>query len=82
MRRYLLVALWPAGIAAIAAATVIAARRAPVSPALATADDLADQETGPAPPGRPPPPPVSLKPSAGFPTGQRHSLTGCQASSG
>ena len=51
MRRYLLVALWPAGIAAIAAATVIAARRAPVSPALATADDLADQETGPAPAG-------------------------------
>ncbi|MGD0374773.1 MAG: hypothetical protein ABSB01_09370 [Streptosporangiaceae bacterium] len=33
MRRHLLVALWPAGLAAIAAATVIAARRAPVSPA-------------------------------------------------
>ena len=28
MRRYLLVALWPAGLAAITAATVIAARRA------------------------------------------------------
>ncbi|HUZ51856.1 MAG TPA: phosphatase PAP2 family protein [Streptosporangiaceae bacterium] len=32
MRRYLLVALWPAGLAAIAAATVIAARRSPASP--------------------------------------------------
>ena len=41
MRRYLLVALWPAGIAAIAAAAVIAARRAPASPALAAADDRA-----------------------------------------
>src|SRR5712692_7157815 len=41
MRRYLLVALWPAGLAAIAAATVIVARRAPVSPALAAADDPA-----------------------------------------
>lgn len=36
MRRYLLMALWPAGIAAITAATAIAARRAPVSPARAT----------------------------------------------
>src|SRR5215469_16952976 len=35
MRRYLLVALWPAGLAAIAAATVIAIRREPVSPAVA-----------------------------------------------
>ena len=33
MRRYLLVALWPAGLAAIAAATVVAVRRAPASPA-------------------------------------------------
>ena len=33
MRRYLLVALWPAGLAAIAAATVVAARRVPASPA-------------------------------------------------
>jgi membrane-associated phospholipid phosphatase len=41
MRRYLLVALWPAGMAAIAAATVIAARRAPVPRALAPADDPA-----------------------------------------
>jgi membrane-associated phospholipid phosphatase len=32
MRRYLLVALWPAGLAAIAAATAIAARRAPATP--------------------------------------------------
>jgi hypothetical protein len=36
MRRYLLVALWPAGLAAIAAATVIAARRQPASPTMAT----------------------------------------------
>jgi membrane-associated phospholipid phosphatase len=48
MRRYLLVALWPAGIAAIAAATAVAARRAPVSPAR-TADDLATSD--PATPG-------------------------------
>lgn len=33
MRRYLYVALWPAGMAAIAAATAIAARRAPARPA-------------------------------------------------
>jgi hypothetical protein len=37
MRRYLLVALWPAGLGAIAAATIIAARRAPL-PAAAVAD--------------------------------------------
>jgi hypothetical protein len=43
MRRYLLVALWPAGLAAIAAATVIAARRAPVLSALAATDDPAGQ---------------------------------------
>lgn len=42
MRRYLLVALWPAGLAAIAAATVIAARRAPVSPGLAVAREPGD----------------------------------------
>jgi hypothetical protein len=41
MRRYLLVALWPAGLAAIAAATVIAARRTPVS-ATRPAGDPAD----------------------------------------
>jgi PAP2 superfamily len=35
MRRYLLVALWPTGLAAIAAATVIAIRREPASPAMA-----------------------------------------------
>ncbi len=46
MRRYLLVALWPAGLAAIAAATVIAARRAPASPALAAADDRAGEADG------------------------------------
>ena len=39
MRRYLLAALWPAGLAAIAAGTVIAARRAPAAPALAVADE-------------------------------------------
>jgi hypothetical protein len=33
MRRYLLVALWPAGLAAITAATVIVARRAPAAAA-------------------------------------------------
>ena len=38
MRRYLLVALLPAGLAAIAAATVIAARRAPVTPAPGAGD--------------------------------------------
>jgi membrane-associated phospholipid phosphatase len=41
MRRYLLVALWPAGLAAIAAATIIAVRRQPGSPAVA-ADQLPD----------------------------------------
>jgi hypothetical protein len=40
MRRYLLVALWPAGLAAIAAATVIAARRAPGSPVPVAAPEL------------------------------------------
>jgi hypothetical protein len=34
MRRYLLVALWPTGLAVIAAATVIAIRREPASPAM------------------------------------------------
>jgi membrane-associated phospholipid phosphatase len=50
MRRYLLVALWPAGLAAIAAVTVIAARRAPVLPALAVVDDSTGQG-GPVPAG-------------------------------
>jgi hypothetical protein len=40
MRRYLLVALWPAGLAAITAATIIAARRAPLPATPDTADDL------------------------------------------
>jgi hypothetical protein len=44
MRRYLLVALWPAGLAAIAAATVIAARRTPVPVAHAAADDRDGQD--------------------------------------
>jgi membrane-associated phospholipid phosphatase len=35
MRRYLLVALWPAGLAAITAATIIAVRREPASLAMA-----------------------------------------------
>jgi hypothetical protein len=39
MRRYLLVALWPAGLAAIAAATIVAARRAPLPAAAAPTDD-------------------------------------------
>ena len=51
MRRYLLVALWPVGIAAITAATVIAARRAPASPVLAAVDDPASPENGPEPAG-------------------------------
>lgn len=38
MRRYLLVALLPAGLAAIAAATVIAVRREPASPAMAAGE--------------------------------------------
>jgi hypothetical protein len=38
MRRYLLVALWPAGLAAIAAATVVAARRTPVAAAPAVGE--------------------------------------------
>jgi hypothetical protein len=38
MRRYLLVALWPAGLAAIAAATIVAARRAPLPAAAGTID--------------------------------------------
>jgi membrane-associated phospholipid phosphatase len=50
MRRYLLVALWPAGIAAIAAATIIAARRSPASPARG-ADDLASSGNGTGPAG-------------------------------
>ena len=51
MRRYLLVALWPAGIAAITAATIIAARRAPASPAVAAADDPAGSMNGAQPAG-------------------------------
>jgi hypothetical protein len=43
MRRYLLVALWPAGLAAIAAATIVAARRAPLPAAAGTTDDLESQ---------------------------------------
>src|SRR6266513_2821578 len=39
MRRYLLAALWPAGLTAIAAATVMAARRAPGPPSPAAAVD-------------------------------------------
>jgi hypothetical protein len=50
MRRYLLVALWPAGIAAITAATIIAARRASASPA-AAADDPAGGMNGAEPAG-------------------------------
>jgi hypothetical protein len=46
MRRYLLVALWPAGIAAITAATIIAVRRAPASPAVAAPDDPAGSMNG------------------------------------
>ena len=48
MRRYLLVALWPAGVAAIAAATVVAARRVPVSRAPANSDPLDQAAAAPA----------------------------------
>jgi membrane-associated phospholipid phosphatase len=47
MRRYLLVALWPAGLAAIAAATVIAARRAPAPDPAAPGDPGAPDATAP-----------------------------------
>ena len=40
MRRYLLVALWPAGLAAIAAATAAAARRTSAAPGRAAADQV------------------------------------------
>jgi membrane-associated phospholipid phosphatase len=42
MRRYLLVALWPAGMAAIAAAAAVAARRAPASPIQPVAKNKAE----------------------------------------
>lgn len=42
MRRYLLAALWPAGLAAIAAATVAVARRVPSAPALVAVDGPPD----------------------------------------
>jgi membrane-associated phospholipid phosphatase len=42
MRRYLLVALWPAGMAAIAAAAVVAVRRAPAVPVPPLPDDPGD----------------------------------------
>jgi hypothetical protein len=51
MRRYLLVALWPAGIAAITAATIIAARRAAASPVVAAGDDPAGSMNGGQPTG-------------------------------
>ena len=38
MRRYLLAALWPAGLAAITSATLVAARQASAAPAVAAAD--------------------------------------------
>jgi hypothetical protein len=50
MRRYLLVALLPAGLAAIAAATVIAARRVPPSPAPPTGEPAAQAAGEPADP--------------------------------
>jgi hypothetical protein len=55
MRRYLLVALWPAGMAAITAATVVALRRAPAAPAPAApapAGSGPDDEQDAAEPGR------------------------------
>jgi hypothetical protein len=48
VRRYLLVALWPAGMAAIAAATVVAARRASRPAPRACADDPAAGADDPA----------------------------------
>ena len=55
MRRYLLVALWPAGMAAITAATVVAARRASRPAPAADADDHAHQnhQSAPAEPAKP-----------------------------
>jgi hypothetical protein len=44
MRRYLLVALWPAGMTAIAAAVAVAARRAPVTPLQPAHGDPGDQD--------------------------------------
>jgi hypothetical protein len=54
MRRYLLVALWPAGLAAIGAATVLAARRAQAAAPAAPAEPAGDAEGQPvySPPGR------------------------------
>src|ERR1700691_3059905 len=49
VRRYLLVALWPAGMAAITAATVVAARRASRPAPAAGADDHAHQSRRSAP---------------------------------
>ncbi len=48
MRRYLLVALWPAGLAAIGAATILAARRVPP----AAADNAGADPGSPLPGGR------------------------------
>ena len=44
MRRYLLAAIWPTGMAAIATAVIIAARRAPAVPVQAAAGDPGDQD--------------------------------------
>jgi hypothetical protein len=54
VRRYLLVALWPAGMAAITAATVVAARRASRPAPAAGADDHAHQsrQSAPGEPGK------------------------------
>lgn len=46
MRRYLLVALWPVGLAAIAAATVAAARRGPSAPGRAALDSAVPVSPG------------------------------------
>jgi hypothetical protein len=44
MRRYLLAALWPTGMAAIATVVIVAARRAPAAPVQAAPGDSGDQD--------------------------------------
>src|SRR5436190_7442554 len=70
MRRYLLAALWPAGLAAIAAATVTAARRAPAPPSPAV---------DPPGPGEAGPPAVAAEPSgtAAEPSGTSEPAAAC-----
>lgn len=66
MRRYLLVALWPVGMAAITAATAIAARRAAASPGKTVTAAAGEPVTG-EPAGNP----DGSKPAANPGTGER-----------